>query len=47
MAYHSVMVIRPRRPTTQEFLDFEKDVMDRAVELYSYPWPPNAEVALL
>ena len=43
-AYHSVMVIRPRRPVTENFLEFEQEVMKRAVDKYNYPWPEDAEV---
>ena len=40
------MVVRPRRPTTDKFFSFEKEVMDRAVDRYDYVWPERAEVRL-
>ena len=43
-AYESVMVIRPRRPTTDEFFDFEKEAMRLSLTLYNYTWPINSEV---
>ncbi|XP_053380189.1 atrial natriuretic peptide receptor 1-like [Mercenaria mercenaria] len=44
LAYQSVMVIRPRRPTTQEFFEFEQDVKDRALTEYNYTWREDHEV---
>ena len=43
-AFESVMMIRPRRPVTDEFLDFEKEAMKRATDHYGYVWPEGAEV---
>ena len=44
-AYHSVMIIRPRRPTTEKFIEFEKEIMRRAVDRYDYVWPERSEVS--
>ena len=38
------MVISPRRPVTEEFLEFESEVKKRATEVYGYVWPKKAEV---
>ena len=43
-AYESVMVILPRRPTTEEFFDFEKQAIELSAQLYGYKWPEDAEV---
>ena len=44
-AYHSVMVVRPRRPISQEFLEFEQNVFELAYTLNNYTWPAGAEVS--
>ena len=41
------MIIRPRRPTTEEFIEFEKEIMRRAVDRYDYVWPERSEVSIL
>ena len=38
------MVIKTRRPVTEEFLEFETEVMKRATEVYGYVWPKDSEV---
>ena len=43
-AYESVMVIRPRRPTTEEFFEFEKEAMRLSSQLNDYKWPEDTEV---
>ena len=43
-AYESVMVVTPRRPTTEEFFEFEKHAMGLSSELYDYQWPQGSEV---
>ncbi|XP_060585634.1 atrial natriuretic peptide receptor 1-like, partial [Ruditapes philippinarum] len=46
LAYQSVMVIRPRRPITQEFFEFEQDVKARALTEYNYTWREGHEVSI-
>ena len=37
-AYQSVMVVRPRRPISEEYLEFEKEVMQRSLDEFGYVW---------
>ena len=46
-AYESVLVVSPRRPTTNEFLEFEKEVIRRALSVYNYTWSEKEEVSAL
>ena len=32
------MVVRPRRPTNAEFLEFEKEVFQRSLDEFGYVW---------
>ncbi|WAR31512.1 ANPRA-like protein [Mya arenaria] len=44
LAYESVMVIRPRRPVSDEFFHFEEEVKERAFIEYNYTWKDKDEV---
>ena len=43
-AYQSVMVARPRRPTTDEFFQFEQRVFELALTMHNYSWRSGSEV---
>ena len=38
------MIVQPRRPVTDEFLELEKNVMKQALILYNYTWAKGSEV---
>ena len=38
------MVVQPRRPISEEFLELERDVMRQALVLYNYTWAEGSEV---
>ncbi|XP_052788739.1 atrial natriuretic peptide receptor 1-like [Mya arenaria] len=46
LAYESVMVIRPRRPVSDEFFHFEEEVKERAFIEYNYTWKDKDEVSI-
>lgn len=45
-AYESLLIVRPRRPVSVEFIELEKIVMQQALVLYNYTWPEGAEVSM-
>jgi len=44
-AYEHVFVIRPLRPVSQQFYQFEDDVKRLAKSEYNYTWKDDSEVS--
>lgn len=44
-AYESVMIVIPRRPYDQAFLEFERTVIERAWTDYGYRWAEGSEAS--
>ncbi|XP_045198693.2 atrial natriuretic peptide receptor 1-like isoform X2 [Mercenaria mercenaria] len=42
--YESLFVIRPRKPTNKEFIEFEHEIKRRAYTEYNYTWKEGHEV---
>lgn len=42
--YEHVLVVRPRRPVSEDFEQFEEKVKSLAASEYNYTWPPDNEV---
>ena len=40
------MVVQPRRPTSEEYLEIERYLMEQSFIKYNYTWPEGSEVLL-
>ena len=41
------MVVQPRRPTSEEYLEIERYLMEQSFIKYNYTWPEGSEVLLI